>query len=195
MRHAQTHAQYQSEISTWNGRGFRPTLVESYRAGDSLRYAFIAEKRTGPGFAAYHGWTAADHQSRANDLKGKGFAPVSVAVVSLKGKLYYTALWEKTSIGTWLLSSTLTASEYQKWLETAKANQKLVYVNAYHHDGRSQFSAIVTTKASASYAARHDLTTAGNQTEYEKWTGQRLRTQVVTGYKSGSSHRFAALWR
>jgi hypothetical protein len=196
MRHAQTAASYQSEISNWVSRGFEPTLVESYRVGDSLRYAFIAEKRGSAGFGAYHGRSAGDHQALANDYKAKGFSPVSVVVVSLKGKLYYTALWAKGVPGSWLLSSTLSSSEYQKWLKTnSKSGRRLVYVNAYHHDGAPQFSAVVRTGVSASYAARHELTAAAYQTEYEKWTGQGLRTQVVTGYRSGSSHRFAALWR
>jgi murein DD-endopeptidase MepM/ murein hydrolase activator NlpD len=196
MRHAQTFSTYQSEITNWVSRGYRPTLVESYRIGESLRYAFIAEKRAGPQFSAYHERTAAQHTTLANDLKGKGFGPVSVAVVSLKGKLYYTALWEKTGANGWLLSSTLDAPEYQKWLETtAKSNQHLVYANAYHHDGEPVFSAIVRSGVSTKYSARHHLTALAFQSEFEKWTGQGLRTQLVTGYRSGSSHRFAALWR
>lgn len=196
MRHAQSAATYQSEISNWTSRGFRPTLVESYRVGDSLRFAFVAEKRSGSGYGAYHGRSAKDHQALANDFKSKGFSPSSVAVVSLKGKLYYTALWEKGLEGGWLLSSTLTSSEYQQWLQTnAKSGKHLVYVNAYHHDGKAQFSAIVRSGVSTNYAARHELTAATYQAEFAKWTSQGLRTQVVTGYRSGSSHRFAALWR
>jgi len=196
MRHAQTFSSYQSEIASWVGRGYRPTHVEGYRIGDSLRYAFIAEKRSGPAFNAYHERTAAQHQTLANDLKRKGFGPVAVATVSLKGRLTYTALWEKTGANGWLLSSTLDASEYQKWLETtARSNRHLVYVNAYRHDGETMFSAIVRSGVSTKYAARHDLTAATFQNEFETWTGKGLRTQLVTGYRSGSSHRFAALWR
>jgi hypothetical protein len=196
MRHNLSNSAYQSEITSWNDKGFKPTLVESYRVGDSLRYAFVAAKRSSPGIGAYHGRSAADHTKLANDFKGKGFGPVSVAVVSLKGKVYYTALWEKTGGSGWLLSSTLDAGEYQRWLETnAKAGRRLTYVNAYHHDGEAYFSAVVRSGVSANYAARRDLTTAGYQAEYNKWTGQGLRTQAVTGYRSGSSHRFAGLWR
>ena len=196
MRHAQTASSYQSEISTWVGRGYRPTLVESYRIGDSLRYAFVAEKRPGPQFRAYHEQTSAQHQDQANALKGQGFGPVAVAVVSRKGKTYYTALWEKTGANGWLLSSTLDGPEYQKWLETnASSNRHLVYVNAYHHDGEPMFSAVVRSGVSTAYAARHNLDAAAFQREFEKWVGQGRRTQVVTGYRSGSSHRFAAIWR
>jgi hypothetical protein len=196
MRHAQSFSSYQSEITKWVGRGYRPTHVEGYRIGDSMRYAFIAEKRSGPQFRAYHEQTAAQHQTLANGLKGQGYGPVAVAVVSRKGKTTYTALWEKTGANGWLLSSTLDGPEYQKWLETnAKSNRHLVYVNAYHHDGKTMFSAITRSSVSTKYAARHDLTGSGFQAEFEKWVGQGLRTQVVTGYRSGSSHRFAALWR
>jgi murein DD-endopeptidase MepM/ murein hydrolase activator NlpD len=196
LRHNLSASAYQSELTAWLDKGYVPSLVESYRIGDSLRFAFLAEKRPNPGIGAYHGRSQADHQKLANDYKAQGFAPISVAVVSLKGKLYYTALWEKRSVGTWSMSSQLTAAGYQKFLEdNAKANRRLVYVNAYHHDGKPMFAAVVTSKASKSYAARHDLTTQGYQAEYEKWTRSGLRTQVVTGYRSGSSHRFAGLWR
>jgi predicted phosphoadenosine phosphosulfate sulfurtransferase len=53
----------------------------------------------------------------------------------------------------------------------------------------------VRSGVSTNYAARHDLTFDTYQREFETWTRKGLRTQVVTGYKSGSSHRFAALWR
>lgn len=196
LRHAQNFSSYQSEITSWVGRGYRPTLVEAYRSGDALEYAFIAEKRSGPEFAAYHGRNASQHEKLANDYKRKGFGPTSVAVVSWKGKLYYTALWEKTGANGWLLSSTLDSPGYQRWLETnAKSGRHLVYVDAYHHDGVARFSAIVRSGVSTNYAARHDLTSEAYQREFETWTGKGLRTQVVTGYKSGSSHRFAALWR
>lgn len=196
MRHAQSASSYQSEISSWADKGFRPTLVESYRVGDSLRYAFIAEKRSGPRFRAYHEQTPAQHQALANSLKSQGYGPVAVAVVSLKGKTYYTALWEKTGANGWLLASTLDTPEYQKWLETnAKSNRHLVYVDAYHHDGKPMFSAIVRSGVSTKYAARHDLDAAAFQREFETWVGQGRPTQVVTGYRSGNAHRFAALWR
>jgi hypothetical protein len=117
-------------------------------------------------------------------------------VVSLKGRTYYTALWEKTGANGWLLSSTLDAPEYQRWLETnGKSNRHLVYANAYHHDGEPMFSAIVRSGVSTAYAARHDLDAAAFQREFETWVGQGRRTLVVTGYRSGSTHRFAALWR
>jgi hypothetical protein len=136
LRHAQSFSSYQAEITKWVGLGYRPTLVEAYRSANALEYAFIAEKRAGPEFAAYHGRSASEHQRLANDYKSKGFGPTSVAVVSWKGKLYYTALWEKTGANGWLSSSTLDSPGYQRWLETnANAGRHLVYVNAYHHDG------------------------------------------------------------
>ena len=92
-------------------------------------------------FNAYHEPTAVQHQTLAKDLKGKEYGPVAVATVSLKGKLYYTALWEKTGANGWLLSSSLDGTKYQRWLETtAGSNQHLVYVNAYRHDNRAMFS-------------------------------------------------------
>jgi len=196
MRSSLSGPEYQSELTSWVGKGYVPTLVESYRLGSALRYAFIAEKRSHAGLSAYHGRTPSQHQALSNQAKSKGLSPVAVAVVSLRGKLYYTGLWEKRSIGVWRLSSQLSSGQYQAFLEeNEKAGRRLVYVNAYHHGGKAMFSAIVSSKASKTYAARHELTAAAYQAEYVKWTRKGLRTQVVTGYRAGSSHRFAALWR
>jgi Polyglycine hydrolase-like, structural repeat len=71
----------------------------------------------------------------------------------------------------------------------------LVYVNAYVQDGKTRFVAIVSGKASPSYAARHGLASKAYQAEREKCTGKGLSTQAVTGYAAGGSHRFAGLWR
>jgi len=186
---------YQAELTSSYDKGYRPTLVESYLVGPSPRYAFLAEKRQATVFA-YHGRSATEHQKLADDYAAKGYAPVAVAVVSRKGTLLYTALWEKKPFGSWAAKSTLTSAAYQKWLEdNARDGRRLVYVDAYHHDGASRFSAIVSSATPTAYAARHDLTSDAYQSEFETWTGKGLRTQVTTGYAVGNAHRFAALWR
>jgi len=70
-----------------------------------------------------------------------------------------------------------------------------VYVDAWVEKGKPMLSAIVSSKASAKYQARHGLTGAQYQSEYERWYSRKLRTQAVTAYSAGGQVRYAALWR
>jgi len=185
---------YQKALTDAYEAGFRPTLVEGYRSGDSLRFAFIAEKRAGPTPVAYHGISEAEHEKRANELYPQGYEPIDVAVVSLKGKRYYTALWLKTGSSGWLLNSRIAEGDYQHWLDTNLGNgMKIAYVNAYNHDGKRWFSAIAKGTATAR-AGRHGLDSKHFGSEWRKLVDDNLRTQVITGYRDGDTQLFAGLW-
>jgi hypothetical protein len=171
-------------------------LVESYLRRGHVRYALIAEKSSGPRFVAWHGVGRGRHQSAYEHAKKDGYAPVAISVVSVGGELSYTALFEKRDLGSWDAETRLSSSRYQDFVEeSAGDGRRLVYVNAYVQDGKTRFVAIVSGKASATYAARHGLDSNAYQREWETWTGKGLSTQAVTGYADGGSHRFAALWR
>ncbi|HYI74813.1 MAG TPA: peptidoglycan DD-metalloendopeptidase family protein [Gaiellaceae bacterium] len=188
---------FQSEIEKAVAVGYRPTHVESYLRGGTPRYSFVAQRAAKRGtYRVYHGVTTAEHDRLTTELKAKGLVPTNVSVVAPGGRRDYTALWEERSIGKWTLRSAIPVSEYQKWLETeAAAGRKLVYVDAWVEGGKPMLSAIVSSKASATYQARHRLTGAEYQDEYERWYARKLRTQAVTAYSAGGQVRYAALWR
>jgi hypothetical protein len=196
VRFGLTADQYQTELEKVVADGFRPTHVESYLRGGQVRYAFIADKKAGPAYKAYHGLAMSSHLDGAKQLSKQGFVPVAVSVVPSSGGGKVTALWQKQSIGSWVTNAAIPLSQYQKWLETeAKAGRKLIYVDAWMSGGKAMLSAIVSSKASPSYQARHDLPGAKYQQEYETWVGKGLRTRAVTAYRVGNTIRYAALWR
>ena len=45
------------------------------------------------------------------------------------------------------------------------------------------------------FAARHGMSGAEYQDEWQKWTGKGYLTQAVTGYEENGVTNFAALWR
>ena len=49
LRNGLTKDGYQSQVTDWDAKGYRLTHVESYRSGDEIRYAFIAEKGAAAG--------------------------------------------------------------------------------------------------------------------------------------------------
>ena len=196
VRFGLTAAQYQTELTRAIDGGFRPTHVESYLRGGQARYAFVAERSSGPEFRAYHGVALSSHGDFAKQLSARGFSPVAVSVVAGSGGPKVTALWEKRNIGSWRASAAIPVSQYQDWLETeAKAGRKLIYLDAWMSGGKAMLSAIVSSRASSTYQARHDLSGAEYQAQYAKWVGKGLRTRAVTAYRVGNAVRYAALWR
>ncbi|WP_226467280.1 peptidoglycan DD-metalloendopeptidase family protein [Luteimonas panaciterrae] len=194
--HGLTATQYQQRFDEYTDKGYRPYLVESYRGDDGVRYAAIFRKQSGPSYSAYHGLTAAEHQNRMDTLSESGFRPRNVSVVSVGGQRRYTALYEKTDIGSWQSKSQMTASQYQQLFDTnAQAGRQVVYLNAYRHDGQAYYSAIWSSKASGAWRARHGLTSAQYQNEWESATGAGLSTRNVTAYGQGDSARYAGIWR
>ena len=161
-----------------------------------MRYAAIFRKQGGPEVTAYHGLSAQQHQQRMDSLTATGFRPRNVAVTSVGGERRYTALYEKVDLGSWQSKSQLTANEYQQaFTANDSAGRRLVYVNVYGHGGDTYFSAIWSSKAGATYKARHGLTSAQYQNEWEASTGAGLLTRAVSGYSEGGSARYAAIWR
>ena len=194
--HGLTGAQYQQRFDQITRQGYRPTMVESYAGGGGVRYAAIFRKQGGPEVTAYHGLSAQQHQQRMDSLTATGFRPRNVAVTSVGGERRYTALYEKVDLGSWQSKSQLTANEYQQAFNANdKAGRRLIYVNVYGHGGDTYFSAIWSSKAGATYKARHGLTSAQYQNEWEASTGAGLLTRAVSGYSAGGSARYAAIWR
>lgn len=200
-RHGLSSADYQKAFDEWVEKGFRLKHVESYLSGGSIRYAAIFTKPTPPPFTgqtpftAYHGRTADQHQKLFDDLTKDGWRPVNVSAVSVGGNRSYAALYEKRDVGSFFVKSFLTPAEYQTQFDAnVQAGRKLVYLNAYTHQGGPRISAIWHQKAPPQWVARHGLTSGEYQTEFDKWLGQGFLTRAVTGYEQNGGHRFAAFW-
>jgi len=194
--HGLSGAQYQQRFDEYTGKGYRPYQVDSYGGSGGAHYAAIFRKQSGPAYKAYHGLPADQHQQHMDTWTADGYRPRNVSVVSSGGQRRYSAIYEKADIGSWQAKSQLTAAEYQQAFDdNAKQKRHLVYVNAYMHGGQPQFSAIWSSKASGSYKARHGLTSAQYQNEWESSSGAGLPTRDVTGYSTGGSARYAAIWR
>lgn len=195
-RHGLNGTEYQAAFDEWNSKGYRPKQVESYPQGGRVRYAVIFVKQSGPLWTAYHGLTAAEHQAEFDQVTQKGFHPVNISVVSIDGIRKYTALYEKSNVGTWQATSFMTPGEYQNAVdENLAAGRRLAYVQAYNHNGGVRFSAIWYSIFPKGTAASHGMSGAEYQDNWQKWIGNGYLTQAVTGYEQDNQMRFAAFWR
>jgi hypothetical protein len=194
--HNLTASQYQDKFNEYTNAGYRPTQVESYPSGNKILYAVIFAKDNGPNFTAYHGLSAEEHQKRFDDLIKDGWRPKNISVVSINGNRSYTALYEKTNIGSFVAKSFLTAADYQKQFDENKEQvRQIAYLNAYEHNGEPRFTAIWNSVTNGTFKARHGLSSNQYQNEWEEALKNGLLTRNVTGYVDGNSVKYAAVWR
>ncbi|KAK5658692.1 hypothetical protein OQA88_2092 [Cercophora sp. LCS_1] len=196
-RHGLTGAQYQTEFDKWTSQGYRPRLVNGYTVGGSARYAAIWDKSPAPGaWVARHGLTSAQYQAEFDKWTGQGYRPVHVSGYSDGGQARYAAIWEKTSGPAWAARHGLTSAQYQSTANTLVGQgYRIAKVSGYTVNGVDFYAAIFDKAPTKGWVARHGLTSAQYQAEFDKWVGQGYKLTVVSGYTlSGSQDRYAAVW-
>lgn len=198
-RHDMTNDGYQQEYDKWvKQKGYRLLQLDNYLDSGKLKLAAIFIKKPGGAIAqpAYHAKTMEQHQVLFDKYTRDGFVPVNVSVVSVGGKLSYAAFYEKRNTGGMVLKSFLTQQEYQNKYDEMKGKKwEQVYINAYHHEGKTRFSAIWYERSG--YAAYDATRKSSSQAYQQKWqsnTRKKLLTKCVTGYDEGGKHWFAAHW-
>jgi murein DD-endopeptidase MepM/ murein hydrolase activator NlpD len=195
-RHGLTAAQYQTEFDTWTQAGLRLSNIDAYLVGGAVRYAAIFSNEPGAAWTAYHGVSEATHVAQFNTLKAQGYHPVNVSVVGVGGVRLVTALYDKSAFGGWVALHKIPAASYQAEYNTqAAAGRRPHYLNAYTLSGAVYYSAVFSSLSlGSSFVARHGLSGAQYQTEFNNWSGQGLLTKFVTGVSSGGSAAYAAVW-
>lgn len=193
-KHGLTGEKYQEEVDKWKGQGYKLTFVDSYLQNGSVRYAAVWVKSNAQ-ITAYHGAGEDWHQNKFEELSKEGWVPVNVSCVSVNGQRKVTALYEKKNVGGAKLKSSMTLQEYKNIFEDYnKEGYKLVYLNAYNHDNSARLSGIWYKNPSFdAYVAKHQLTSAAYQEEYEERKKAGWLTQCVTGYENGGM-KFEGVW-
>ncbi|MBK8426534.1 MAG: serine hydrolase [Lewinellaceae bacterium] len=197
-RHNLSSAQYQAEFNTWTGQGYRLSQVSGYSDNGQDRYAAIFEKEAGPAWVAKHGLTGAQYQAEFNTLTGQGYRPVIVSGFPSGNQAKYACIFIKeNNAPQWVSKHGMTGAQYQtefdKWVGQG---YQLADVSGYTVSGTAYFAAIWEKKAGApQWKAKHGLTSAQYQTEFNDMNSQGYRLYKVSGYSSGNSARFAAIWR
>ncbi|TQF14826.1 beta-lactamase family protein [Myxococcus llanfairpwllgwyngyllgogerychwyrndrobwllllantysiliogogogochensis] len=197
------------ELSSMKSLGMKPLLTVLSVLVVSLVGCGVAEEAShvSPGstsqalagpydaWVARHALTAAQYQTEFNTWTGQGYRLSYVSGYEDGGSVRYAAIWEQTSGPAWRAFHGLTSAQYQ----TTAVNQNAqgyrpVVVNGYSVGGVAYFAVIFHSDGVAAWVARHDLTAAQYQTEFNTWTGQGYRLVHVSGYTSGGAERYAAVW-
>lgn len=149
----------------------------------------------GAAWVARHGLTSAQYQTEFNKWVGLGYRLTYISGYSQNDEARYAALFEKSSSPAWIARHGLTSAQYQQEFNTQAANgYRLVLVNGYTVQGTDYFAAIWEKSSGGAWIARHNLTSAQYQQEFDAQVASGYRLVHVSGYGS-SSERYAALWR
>lgn len=195
-RHGLTAAQYQAEFNRVVGLGYRLVDVSGYEVGGQARYAALWDTSTGPAWAARHGLTAAQYQTEVNTLVGQGYRPVRVSGYAVGGRDYYAAVFEKSSGVAWQARHGLTAAQYQTTFNTLVGQgYRPVSVSGYAVGGQELYAAVWDKSGGPAWEARHGLTAAQYQAEFNRLAGLGYRLADVSGYEAGGQARYAAVWQ
>jgi len=207
-RHGLSAGQYQREFEQLTGEGYRPVHVSGFSVGEASRYAAIWEKRGGPPWVARHGMTSGEYQEEFERHVDRGYRLTHVSGHGAGGEARYAAIWEKRGGPAWAARHGLTASEYQQAVDDFDAKgYRLADVSAFSVGDSPRFAAIFERSESPGWVARHGLTAAEYQAEFDELRYQGYRLTDVSGYgvESGGlfsnvaslldgPDRYAALW-
>jgi CubicO group peptidase (beta-lactamase class C family) len=148
-------------------------------------------------WVARHGLTGEQYQETFNDLVlNHGMQLVNVSGYGAAGDRY-AALWTKSaSAPAWQARHALTAAQYQQAFDQLTAQGFTpAQVSGYAAGTSARFACLFTKGDAAPFVARHGLDAAQYQQAFDQFTGQGYALEWISGYRDGSTTRYAAIWR
>lgn len=192
-RHALNTQDFQAVIEHM-APGYKPMQVESYLDHGQARYAILASQAPMSPWLMYHGRTEADHQALLAQYRGQGFRPVNIAVVSVQGQRYFTALYDQADVGKWEALYDIPSADFQAaFIQKKNQGLHLAYLNAYRHNGEVFFTTIWNALPHADPVLRHGLDAGQYRKEWYGLSATGHATRMITGYASDGP-AFAGLW-
>jgi cytochrome c biogenesis factor len=182
-RHGMTSAEYQAEFDKYVAQGYRLVQVSGYGVGGKDYYAAIWDKSSRSPWVARHGMTSAEYQAEFDKYVAQGYRLVQVSGYGVGGKDYYAAIWDKSPSTGWVARHGMTSAEYQAEFDKyVGQGYRLAQVSGYRVNGKDYYAAIWDKSRSRAWVARHGLTSAQYQSEFDKYTAQGYRLVQVSGY-------------
>lgn len=196
--HGLNAAAYQAKVTQLAGTGFVPVLVSATGSRTDPVFAAVFEKRTGV-WQARHGLIdgpASSAGTLANMMdwaRTNNCVPTSLAVYGGAGDRTYAATWlPNPGQVKWRAHEMGSAGDYQAWFDAyTQVPLRPLTVDA---SDASQYAAIFTDDSVGGWVARHNLTSAQYQAEFDKQAGQGLYPISVQGGGTGAGIRYAAVF-
>jgi hypothetical protein len=195
-RHGMTSPQYQEEFTKFTTKGYRLVNISGYGINGKDYYAGIWKKSSGSAWVARHGMTSAQYQKEFDKLAKHGYRLIDISGYNVGGQDHYAGIWEKSSGSAWVARHGMTSAQYQKEFDKfAKQGYRLVAISGYDIRGEDHYAAIWEKSSGSAWVARHGMTSAQYQKEFDKLAKQGYRLVRVSGWGVAGTSHYAAIWQ
>ena len=97
--------------------------------------------------------------------------------------------------GDWVVSHGMNSDEYQENFNNfVNRGYRPHNISGFSRDGKPRFNVVWDQSNLGRWVARHGMTSSKYAEEFKRLTDQGYRLRQISGYSSGKSSRFAALW-
>lgn len=189
-----TSDEYQQWFTTYANQGFRPREIAVTRAKNGApRFTVIWKKTAGEGFIGHHNLTDADWTAKWKEyVVDKKMRVEEHAAYEVGGQRRWAAIFVTDPHPAFHELHYMTSDDYN-------ANFKKFYDQGFRpwsvdpeELGGGILYGAIWRPLPGSWVARHGLTPAEYQTQFEQFTAQGFRLHRVRGYVN--SGRFASIW-
>jgi hypothetical protein len=112
----------------------------------------------------------------------------------VNGQDRYVAIWEKSPSPGWVSRHGMTAAQYQTEFDKfLNQGYRLVHISGYAVGNDPRYAALWDKSSGPAWVARHGLTSAQYQSEFDKLVKQGYRLVHVSGYGIGNQDFYAAI--
>jgi CubicO group peptidase (beta-lactamase class C family) len=203
--HGVDSAGYQSFFNNWTAKGYAPVLVSAAGGIDNAVFAAVFEQGIAGAWLARHGMTsgpeanAGTFQNFTKTARDQKMILRSVAIYGTATDHRYAAVWHANpGFVKWHVHPGDTAANYQVVFnsETQLAGYQLAaYRPAYVSlSGDQNYCSVFKDDVVGAWVARHGMTSADYQAEFDKQNAAGSYPICVQGGGSGGNTRYAAIF-
>ena len=159
---------------------------------------FFTAAVNNPPFVARHRLTSIGYQNLFDTLTQQSYRLLYITGYLVNNEERFAAYFEQSSGSPQICRHGMTSAQYQLAFNNATAQgYRLVLVNGYTAaNGLDKYVAIWEKTAGSipSWVAKHGMTAAQYQSEFNSWTAQGYRLKHISGYAIGNAARYAAIF-
>lgn len=198
-RHRLTSAEYQTLFNTLTTQSYHLLYISGYTFNNEEHFAAYFEQSIGSSQICRHGMTSAQYQQAFNNATAQGYRLVLVnGYTAANGIDKYVAIWEKSAGGVapWAARHGMTSVQYQSEFNNRTAQGfRLKHISGYAIGSEARYAAIFEKPVSTpAWTARHGLTAAQYQAQFNTLTGLGYVPVLVCGYTVSNVDYYAAIF-
>jgi CubicO group peptidase (beta-lactamase class C family) len=148
-----------------------------------------------PAWLGRHIQTAAEYQAEFNVLEPQGFRLLDLNGYSINGVDHFATVWEQSPGPAWIARHDQTSDQHNQLFDTLPDEGfRPIAVSRYDKGGETRFASLWQQHDGVEVRARHGMTGAQLQAEFNALDGTGFRPVDINGYTVAGQVRFAAIW-